>query len=94
VRAVLAGFLAQGPSAAELKAAKQNLVGGFALRIDSNRKLLQQVALIGFYRLPLSWLDDFARRVEAVSVAEVRAAFARRVQPDHLVTVVVGSGEK
>jgi len=93
VRVVLDEFLARGPSAAELKAAKQNLVGGFALRIDSNRKLLQQVALIGYYRLPLNWLDDFTARVEKVSVAEVRAAFARRVRPDHLVTVVVGSGE-
>jgi len=94
VRIVLDEFLARGPTAAELKAAKQNLVGGFALRIDSNRKLLEQVALIGYYRLPLSWLDDFTARVEKVSVADVRAAFARLVRPDHLVTVVVGSGEK
>ena len=94
VRAVLDEFLAQGPSAAEMKAAKQNLAGGFALRIDSNRKLLEQVALIGYYRLPLNWLDDFTARVEKVSVAEVRAAFARRVRIDNLVTVVVGSGEK
>jgi zinc protease len=94
VRVVLDDFLVHGPSAAELKAAKQNLVGGFALRIDSNRKLLDQVALIGYYQLPLSWLDDFTARVEKVSVAEVRAAFARRVRPDNLVTVVVGSGEK
>ena len=94
VRVVLDEFLAHGPSVAELKAAKQNLVGGFALRIDSNRKLLEQVALIGFYQLPLSWLDDFTARVEKVSVAEVRAVFARRVRPEHLVTVVVGSGEK
>jgi zinc protease len=94
VRAVLDEFLARGPGAAELKAARQNLVGGFALRIDSNRKLLDQVALIGYYGLPLNWLDDFTARVEKVSVADVRAAFARRVRPDHLVTVVVGSGEK
>jgi zinc protease len=94
VRVVLDEFLVRGPSAAELKAAKQNLVGGFALRIDSNRKLLEQVALIGYYRLPLGWLDDFTARVEKVSVADVRTAFARRVRPDHLVTVVVGSGEK
>ncbi len=94
VRVVLDEFLARGPSPAEMKAAKQNLVGGFALRIDSNRKLLEQVALIGFYQLPLSWLDDFSARVEKVSAAEVRAAFARRVRPEHLVTVVVGSGEK
>jgi len=94
VRTVLDAFLAQGPSAAELKAAKQNLVGGFALRIDSNRKLLEQVALIGFYRLPLGWLDDFTSRIERVSLADVRAAFARRVRADHLVTIVVGSGGK
>jgi zinc protease len=94
VRIVLGEFLAHGPSAAELRAAKQNLVGGFALRIDSNRKLLEQVALIGFYQLPLTWLDDFTARIEKVSVDQVRAVFARRVRPDNLVTVVVGSGEK
>ena len=94
VRVVLEEFLDRGPSAAEIKAAKQNLVGGFALRIDSNRKLLEQVAMIGFYQLPLTWLDDFAAKVEKVSAAEVRAVFARRVRPDNLVTVVVGSGEK
>lgn len=93
VRIVLDEFLGRGPSAAEIKAAKQNLVGGFALRIDSNRKLLEQVAMMGFYQLPLTWLDDFAAHVEKVSAAEVRAAFARRVRPDNLVTVVVGSGK-
>ena len=94
VRMVLDEFLERGPSAAELKAAKQNLVGGFALRIDSNRKQLEQIALIGYYRLPLTWLDDFTAKVEKVSAADVRAAFARHVRPDHLVTVVIGSGEK
>jgi zinc protease len=94
VRTVLGEFLAQGPSDAELKAAKQNLMGGFALRIDSNRKLLDQVALIGYYQLPLTWLDDFAAKVGKVSVAEVRAAFARHVRTDNLVTVVVGGGKK
>ena len=94
VRAVLDEFLARGPTPAEVKAAKQNLVGGFALRIDSNRKLLEQVALIGFYRLPLTRLDDFAARVEKVTVAEVRAVFAKRLRPDNLVTVVVGSGKE
>lgn len=94
VRAVLAGFLERGPNAAEMKAAKQNLIGGFALRIDSNRKLLDQVAMIGYYQLPLTWLDDFAARIGKVSAAEVRAVFARRVRAGNLVTVVVGSGEK
>jgi predicted Zn-dependent peptidase len=58
---VLAAFLEQGPSEAELLAAKQNLVGSFPLRLDSNRKLLEHVAMIGFYGLPLDYLDRYPR---------------------------------
>ena len=88
-REVLAGFLAEGPSEAELKAAKQNLVGSFPLRLDSNKKILENVAVIGFYGLPLDWLDRYAERIEQVSAADIKAAFARHVSPAHLVTVVV-----
>jgi len=90
VRETLAGFLAEGPSAEELTAAKANLVGSFPLRLDSNRKILENVAVIGFYGLPLDWLDKYRERVAAVSVADIRAAFARKVQPGQLMTVIVG----
>ncbi|MGT2495346.1 insulinase family protein [Cupriavidus basilensis] len=36
VRKVLAQYVAEGPTDAELKAAKDNLINGFPLRIDSN----------------------------------------------------------
>lgn len=90
--ATLRQFIAEGPSEAELAQAKANLTGGFPLRIDSNRKILDYLALIGFYRLPLDYLDTWVARVEAVDVAAVRQAFARRIDPDRLVTVVVGAG--
>lgn len=90
VRTVLQRFIAEGPSAAELRAAKQNLVGSFPLRLDSNGKILDNVALIGFYGLPLDYLDRYAENVEKVSANDVRAAFARHVAIDRLVTVVVG----
>ncbi len=90
VRATLKDFLANGPTADELKHAKQNLVGGFPLRIDSNRKILDYLGIIGFYRLPLTYLDDFVPSVEKVALADIRAAFARRVDPARMVTVVVG----
>ena len=90
VRTVLQRFIAEGPSAAELRAAKQNLVGSFPLRLDSNGKILDNVALIGFYGLPLDYLDRYAENVEKVSANDVRAAFARHVATDRLVTVVVG----
>ena len=88
-REVLATFLAQGPSEAELQAAKQNLIGSFPLRLDSNRKLLENVAMIGFYGLPLDYLDHYPNNIDKVTVADIKAAFARHVQAEHLVTVVV-----
>ena len=89
VDATLMQFLRQGPTESELRAAKQNLIDGQALRLDSNAKILGTVAVIGYYGLPLTWIDDYPRRVEAVSATAVRQAFARHVQPEHLVTVIV-----
>lgn len=91
-RDTLRQFIADGPSEAELKQARDNLTGGFPLRIDSNRKILDYLAMIGFYRLPLDYLDTWIERVEAVDVVAVKRAFAARIDPDKLVTVVVGAG--
>jgi zinc protease len=88
---VLAGFIQDGPTDAELAAAKKNLIDGFGLRIDSNAKLLANVSVIGFYGLPLTYLDDFPGKVAVVTAKDVREAFARRVKPENLVTVQVAA---
>ena len=95
VAATLDEFLAKGPTEAELQAAKDNLINGFALRLDSNRKMLEQVAAIGSFGLPLDYLDTWRDKVRAVSAQQIRDAFRRHVSPEHLVTVVVGGdGDK
>ncbi len=93
VRQVLADFVAQGPSADELKAAQDNLIGGFALRLDGNRKLLANVANIAWNGLPLDYLEHWSARVAAVTLADIRAALQRKLQPERMVTVVVGAPE-
>lgn len=93
VRETLAKFVQDGPTDAEMQAARDNLTNGFPLRLDSNRKLLANVAAIGFYHLPLDYLDTWTRNVQAVTAAQVKSAFARHVQPDRLVTVVVGPSD-
>lgn len=90
-RQVLADFIANGPTEAELQAAKDNLIGGFALRLDSNRKLLGNVANIAWNGLPLDYLEHWTDRLQALTVADVRAALQRHWQPDRLVTVVLGA---
>ena len=91
VRQVVGGFVANGPTEAELKAAKNNLVGGFALRIDSNGKLLGNIAAVAWNNLPLDYLDTWTQQVEKVTADDIKAAFARKLQPEKMVTVILGS---
>jgi len=90
MREVLATFVTEGPSEEELEAAKKNITGGFPLRISSNKKIIDYIGMIGFYSLPLDYLDTFNAKVQAVTVADVKDAFQRRVHPDSMVTVLVG----
>jgi zinc protease len=94
VRNTLDEFIAKGPTGKELIAAKLNIVGGFPLRIDSNRKILDYLSIIGFYDLPLTYLDDFTRKVEQVNIAQIREAFARHINPQTMATVIVGAPQQ
>ncbi|MEJ7931197.1 pitrilysin family protein [Ramlibacter sp. AN1015] len=90
-RDVVTQFVAQGPTEDELRAAKDNLIGGFALRMDSNRKLLDNLATIAWHELPLDYLDTWTERVRAVTADQVRAAFQRKLQPERMATVTLGA---
>ena len=85
-------FIESGPSEAELTAAKKNITGGFPLRIASNSDIVGYLAVIGFYDLPLDYLDRFTDRIEAVTAEQIKDAFSRRLHPDRLAIVVVGGG--
>jgi zinc protease len=90
VQETLTTFLEAGPTAEELRAAQDNLVGGFVLRLDSQRAQLDLLAMMAWYRLPLDYLDRWTEQVSAVTVDQVRAAFARVLDSKRWVTVVVG----
>ena len=90
-REVLDGFVKQGPTVDELAAAKANLTGSFPLRLDSNRKLLDNAAAMGFYGLPADYLDTYQDKVRAVTVDDVKRAFSRHVRSADLMIVTVAA---
>lgn len=90
VHQTLDKFLQQGVTEAELKAAKANIIGGFPMRIDSNSKILDYLAVIGFYKLPLNYLDSYNESVAKVTAAQIKEAFNRRLKTENFVTVIVG----
>lgn len=90
VKETLDKFIKNGITEAELKAAKANIIGGFPMRIDSNSKILDYLAMIGFYKLPLNYLDEYNKNVEKVTVAQIKDAFSRRLKTENFVTIIVG----
>ena len=85
------GFIANGPSQEQLDKALKNITGSEPLRNDSNSKLVQSLAMLGFYQLPLDYLDTFNDKVGAVTAESIKDAWQRRLKPEKLVTVVVGN---
>lgn len=94
MQTTLKTFIADGPTEDELKAAKQNITGGFALRVDSNSKIANYLAMIAFYNLPLDYLDTFKDKVNEITTEQIKDAFSRRVQPEKMLTVRVGGQTK
>lgn len=93
-RQTLKNFINNGPTQKELLHAKKNITGGFPLRIDSNSDISNYLAVIGFYRLPLSYLSDFNKNIDAVTLEQINDALKRRIHPDKMFTVTVGMQTK
>ncbi len=91
MKSTLEDFIKAGPTPEQLTAAKNNITGGFAMRFDTNSKLTGYVAMIGFYQLPLDYLETFQQQVEQVTVESVKSAFVRRVNSKDLTLITVGS---
>ena len=87
----MAQFIADGPTPSELAAAKANLVNGYPLRIDNNRKLLDNVSSIVWNDLPLDTMDVWTKQVEAVTLDQVKTAFQKYLAMDRMKIVVLGA---
>ena len=83
-------YVKNGPEQEELEASLSNITGGFPLNIDSNSDLLEYMAMMGFYEMPIDYLDHFIDNVKSVDRKQINDALSRRLQPEKMVTVVVG----
>ncbi len=93
MNSTIANFIASGATPSELQAAKANLVNGFPLRIDNNRKLLDNVSSIAWNDLPLDTLETWMTKVDAVTLEQVSAAFQKYLAMDRMKIVVLGASK-
>ncbi|MAD01970.1 MAG: peptidase M16 [Pseudomonadales bacterium] len=87
---VLDEFIRSGPTDTELSRAKQQMLGEFPLSTASNGAIVSQLGAIGFYDLPLNYMQLFLDRVQALTSEDIRDAFARQLPADRRVIITVG----
>ncbi|PYC10019.1 peptidase M16 [Pseudomonas protegens] len=90
VQDVFADYLKNGPTQKELDDAKRELAGSFPLSTASNADIVGQLGAMGFYNLPLSYLEDFMRQSQALTVEQVKAAMNKHLGVDKMVIVSAG----
>jgi zinc protease len=88
----IARFAEEGPTEAELAAAKDYLVGNFALRFDSSQKIARNLLQFQLDNLGIDYIDRRNDLIRAVTLEDVRRA-ARRLWSDPLSVVTVGPGQ-
>jgi zinc protease len=90
VQDILRDYLANGPTQKELDDAKRELSGSFPLSTASNSSIVAQLGAIGFYDLPLTFLEDFMQQAQSVTVEQIKSAMSKHLNADKLVIVAVG----
>ena len=90
IEKTVAEFIKDGPTSDELKRAKDFMIGGFPLKLDSNKSILEYVSMMAFYKYPLDYLDTFTKKIDKISAKEIKSAFQRRVDMSKFSTVIVG----
>lgn len=90
VKDVTRDFLANGPTQKELDDAKRELAGSFPLSTASNSAIVGQLGAIGFYNLPLNYLEDFMAQSQSVTVEQIKTVMNKHLNVDNLVIVTAG----
>ncbi|MGB1110220.1 MAG: M16 family metallopeptidase, partial [Gammaproteobacteria bacterium] len=93
VRNTLARFMEKGPTDEQMEAAINNIGGSFPLGISSNSGLVAYLGVMGFYGLPLDYLELYVPRIVAETRETVHEAFRSHLDQDKFLTVIVGGGQ-
>jgi zinc protease len=90
VQDILRDYLKTGPTQKELDDAKRELAGSFPLSTASNGSIVGQLGAIGFYDLPLTFIEDFMQQSQVLTVDQVKTALNKHLDADKLVIVTAG----
>ena len=78
----------------ELNDAKDYMIGSFPLRLDTNRRVASFLAQVEYYQLGLDYPERYGGLIRKVTREDVERVAKQYLQPEKLITVVVGNQKK
>lgn len=83
----------EGLTDRELRAAKDYLIGSFALRFDTSSKIAAQLLAIQLEDLGIDYIDRRNGEIEAITSADIKRVAKRLLEPKNLIVTVAGEPE-
>lgn len=80
-----------GVTAQELSARKENLIGTYKVGLATTDGLAHTLLRTIQRGMPLQWIDDYPRSVDALTLEQVNAAIRRHLDPKTMVIVKAGT---
>lgn len=87
------GLVEEGPTEAEVEAARDYLSGIFPLRFETTAQTAARLTELVVHGLPDDFLATYRDRIAGVTREEVHDAGRRTVRPEELLVLVVGDAE-
>lgn len=81
-------------SVTDLENAKRQIIGGFALQLESPQSIIGNVVTQKLYNLPADYFDNYPQMIAAVTAADVQRVARKYIDLDHLQIITVGDAEK
>jgi len=94
IKKILENYIKTGPTEQELKDAQNEILNSFSGVLSSNSNMLGQLSMLGFYKMPLTWIGDYQTQVKNLTVEQVHEAMKRYLDPNKMLTVTVGPNVK
>jgi zinc protease len=92
--AEIEAFTRDGPTEAEVEAARDYIAGVFPLRMETTAQLAAHLAESIVYDLPDDHQQRFRDHIRAVTATAAHEAIARHIRPREITVVVVGDAER
>ncbi|MGE3274756.1 MAG: M16 family metallopeptidase [Vicinamibacterales bacterium] len=85
---------ARPATAAELDTARQAVTRGYPRGFETAQQVARSVAQLALHGLPDSYFEEFVPRVNAVTTGDIERVAAAYLDPERMLTLVVGDQEK